>query len=222
LNHPGSSAKQDGLEWVTALYGNPFNDHLVGMELSGDRDLNVALWDQLLADFMPRRPIWGFGTSDMHLLVGTQFAFTVFLLDGLTEENVKEAMRTGQFYAVTGPGSNNLSRDRRQDVFAPRAIYDGTYPALRAIVVNEEAAEISIEADGYDEILWLSKPLTTEPPSTDADGATSWPAARIVARGPVFNYGDSDATSYVRAELLHHTEAGPVRVFLNPFALVRR
>ena len=35
LNHPGGSAKADGLEWITALYGNPANDRLVGMELAG-------------------------------------------------------------------------------------------------------------------------------------------------------------------------------------------
>jgi hypothetical protein len=224
LNHPGGSAKNDGLEWVMELYGNPANDHLVGMELSGGggNDLHVALWDQLLGDFMPDRTIWGFGTSDMHFLVGTQFAFTVFLLDEPTEANVKEAMRAGQFYAVTGPGPVNLSRDRnRQDAFAPRAVYEGTYPELRSIVVNREAAEISIDASGYDEIVWISKPSTSEP-STDGDAAAPWPAAQVVQRGPVFNYSDSDAASpYVRAELIRHTDAGPIRVFINPFALIR-
>jgi hypothetical protein len=224
LNHPGGSGKADGLGWAIELYGNPANDHLVGMELSGGRgsDLHVAMWDQLLDEFMPARPIWGFGTSDMHFLVGTNFGFTVFLLDELTEENVKEAMRTGQFYAVTGPGTVNLSRDRRQDAFAPRAAYDGTYPELRSIVVNEEAAEISIDASGYDEIVWLSNPSPSEP-STDGEAATPWRAGQIVARGPVFNYSDSVVTSpYVRAELIRHTDAGPLRVFINPFALTRR
>jgi hypothetical protein len=223
LNHPGGSGKADGLGWVTELYGNPANDHLVGMELSGGGryDVHVALWDELLGQFMPGRPIWGFGTSDMHFLVGTPFAFTVFLLDELTEENVKEAMRTGQFYAVTGPGPVNLSRDRRQDAFAPRAAYDGTYPELRSIVVNEEAAEISIDASGYDEIMWLAKSSSGEL-STDPEAAP-WPAAQVVGRGPIFNYADGEGTSpYVRAELVRHTDNGPIRVLINPFALIRR
>ena len=39
------------------------------------------------------------------------------------------------------------------------------------------------------------------------------------ATRPVFDYSNSDAElPYVRAELIRHTENGPIRVFLNPFA----
>jgi hypothetical protein len=218
LNHPGGSAKNDGLAWVLALFDDPDNDHLVGMELSGGgaNDLHVALWDQLLADLMPDRPIWGFGSSDMHVLSQTQFAFTVFLLDELTEASVKEAMRSGQFYTVTGPGVVDLSRARTQP---PAAAYEGTYPELRSVVVNREAAEISIDARGYDEIVWISKPSSSEP-NSDSEAATPWPAARVVQRGPVFDYSDL-RSPYVRAEIINHTDEGPIRVFLNPFALTR-
>ena len=221
LNHPGGSAKADGLEWVTALYGNPANDRLVGMELAGGAttDVNAALWDQLLGMFMPDRPIWGFGTSDMHLLSQTRFAFTVFLLDELTEAGVKDAMRTGRFYAVTGPKVMDFSRNRSPDV-APRAEYDGMYPELRSIVVDREAAKISIDAAGYDEIVWTAKPSATEPSPAPA-AAAPWPAARVVQRGPVLDYADI-ASPYVRAELIRQTAEGPVRVFLNPFALTTR
>jgi hypothetical protein len=131
---------------------------------------------------------------------------------------VKKAMQAGQFYAVMRPGLVNLSRNRRQDV-ASRAEYDGTYPELRSVVVNREAAELSIDASGYDEIVWISKPESGRM-SVDPQRGVSWPPGQIVQRGPVFDYSDAEST-YVRAELIRHTENGPIRVLLNPFALRR-
>ena len=40
----------------------------------------TAVWDQLLGELMPSRPVWGFATSDMHLFMQTSFAFTVVSL----------------------------------------------------------------------------------------------------------------------------------------------
>ena len=104
LNHPDTRQPP---EWFVKLYRDHSAENFVGLEIGADDaatvDSYVTLWDQLLGELMPSRPVWGFGTSDMHLLVRTRFAFTVFLLDELTTENVKEAMRRGQFYSVVGP-----------------------------------------------------------------------------------------------------------------------
>jgi hypothetical protein len=144
----------------------------------------------------------------------------VLLLDELTNENAKAAMRSGRFYSVVGPQVLNLSKTRG-DTHDGAAAYDGTYPALRSIVVDRVAGRISIDAGGYDEIVWISKPASNVP-GAEANGAASWPAGQIVQRGPVFDFSRSDPTlPYVRAELVRQTDAGPVRLFTNPFGLKR-
>jgi hypothetical protein len=214
INHPEPRFN----EWYRELYRYHSAEYLVGMELSRGVDGATALWDQLLGELMPSRSVWGFATSDTHFLFRTSFAFTVFLLAEPTMGGVKESMQAGRFYAVTGPRLVNLSRNRRQDL-APRAEYDGMYPELRSIVVNREDQEISIDAAGYDEIVWISKPESGRM-SIDPDRGVAWPPGQIVHRGPVFDYSNSEAgLPYVRAELIRHTAEGPVRVFLNPFAL---
>jgi hypothetical protein len=219
LNHPDTKRSP---EWFLKLYRDHSAKSFVGLEIGADDaaeiDSYVTLWDQLLGELMPSRPIWGFGTSDMHLLAKTRFAFTVFLLDELTTENVKEAMRRGQFYSIVQPRMLNLSRDRGL-AFAGRAAYDGTYPQLRSIVVDRDASKISIDAAGYDEIVWISLPSSR---GRNARAVSPWPAGEVVQRGPVFDFSGRDSKlPYVRAELIRHTDDGPIRLFINPFALTR-
>jgi hypothetical protein len=215
LNHPDTRQPP---EWFVKLYRDHSADNFVGIEIGADDgatvDSYVTLWDQLLGEVMPSRPVWGFGTSDMHLLVRTRFAFTVFLLDEQTAENVQEAMRRGQFYSVVGPRILNLSRVRGQTHDGPAA-YGGTYPELRSITVDPGAGKISIDATGYDEIVWIS-----QRPVRDSNPNAPWPSGEVVQRGPVFSFADGDATlRYVRAEVIRHSEEGPIRLFINPFGL---
>lgn len=220
LNHPDT---RQPVEWFARLYRDHPAESFVGLELASDdeaaADSYVTLWDQLLGDLMPARPIWGFGTSDMHLLARTRFAFTVFLLHDLTAESVKDAMRRGQFYSVVRPTTMlNLSRGRGV-TFAGREAYDGTYPQVRSIVVDREARRITIDAAGYDEIVWIARSSSDK----GAQVGAPWPSGEVVQRGPVFDFSDRDSTSpYVRAEVIRHTDDGPVRLVLSPFALTRR
>lgn len=208
INHPESRFK----EWYLELFRYHSADYLVGIEISRNVDNSAAVWDQLLGDLMPSRPVWGFATSDMHLFTQTQFAFTVFLLDELTTEGVKKAMETGQFYSVVGPGMMDLRE-------IGRAAYDGTYPELRSISVDRDSAEISIDAANYDEIVWISGSPTWRY-TVDSEEGISWPPGEILHRGAVFQSSSGDRElPYVRAELIRHTENGPIRLFLNPFAL---
>jgi hypothetical protein len=217
LNHPDT---QQPPEWFAQLYREHSAEYFVGLEIVADNpriaDSYVTLWDQLLGELMPSRPIWGFGTSDMHMLTRTRFAFTVFVLDELTTENVKQAMRRGQFYSVSGPKMLNLSRERGQTRDGPAA-YAGTYPDLRSITVDRDAGKVSIDATGYDEIVWISQPALR-----DSNANAPWPSGQIVQRGSVFDFADGDAMlRYVRAEVIRHTSDGPVRLFINPFALTQ-
>jgi hypothetical protein len=101
LNHPDTNQPP---EWFARLYREHSVESFVGIELASDDPATTesysTLWDQLLGELMPARPIWGFGTSDTHILAMTRFAFTVFLLHELTTDGVKDAMRRGQFYSV--------------------------------------------------------------------------------------------------------------------------
>jgi hypothetical protein len=113
----------------------------------------------------------------------------------------------------------NLSRGRGI-TFAGREAYDGAYPDLRSITVDRDAQRISIDAAGYDEIVWISRS-----PSSQSEAQVGAPprSSEIVERGPVFEYADRASTlSYVRAEVIRHSADGPIRLLLNPFALTRR
>jgi hypothetical protein len=220
LNHPDTSQP---FEWFAKLYRDHPAASFVGIEIASDdpstADSFVTLWDQLLGELMPFRPVWGFGTSDVHTLMRMRFAFTVFLLHDLTTDGVKDAMRRGQFYAVVRPTTMlNLSRGRGV-TFAGREAYDGTYPQVRSIVVDREARRITIVAAGYDEIVWIARSSSDK----GAQVGAPWPSGEVVQRGPVFDFSDRDSTSpYVRAEVIRHTDDGPVRLLLSPFALTRR
>lgn len=97
--------------------------------------------------------------------------------------------------------------------------YDGTYPKLVSIAVDRDAGEVSIDASGYDEILWISQPSSSGP---KPDAAAPWPAGTVVQRGPLLDYSKADATlRYVRAEIVRRSGDGAIRLFLNPFALMR-
>lgn len=220
LNHPDTNQPP---EWFAKLYREHPGESFVGMEIASDdpaaADSYVRLWDQLLGELMPSRPIWGVGTSDIHTLMRMRFAFTVFLLHELTTDGVKDAMRRGQFYSVVKPSFVNLSRDRGI-AFAGRAAYDGTYPEVRSIVVDRNAQRISIDASGYDEIVWISRRASS---GGGAQPGAAWPSGEVVQRGPVFDYSAGDSTlSYVRAEVIRRSDDGPIRLLLNPFALTRR
>jgi hypothetical protein len=221
LNHPDTTQPPD---WFAKLYREHPAESFVGIEIASDdpaaAETYVTLWDQLLGELMPSRPIWGFGTSDTHILARTRFAFTVFLLHELTADGVKAAMQRGQFYSVVGPTMMlNLSRDRGIG-FAGREAYDGKYPELRSILVDRHARRIAIDAAGYDEIVWISRRSARD---KNAPAGAPWPSGGVVQRGPVFDYSDGASTlAYVRAEVIRHTNAGPVRLLVNPFALARR
>ena len=220
LNHPDTRQPAD---WFAKLYREHPAESFVGIEIASDdpatADSYLVLWDQLLGELMPSRPVWGFGTSDTHILARTRFAFTVFVLRELTTQSVKDAMRRGQFYSVVQPKMLNLSRGRGLP-FAGREAYDGKYPTLRSIVVDRDARRITIDATGYDEIVWISR---RSPRDGNAPTGAPWPSGEVVQRGPVFDFSSRDsALTYVRAEVIRHTDDGPVRVLLNPFALARR
>jgi hypothetical protein len=76
-------------------------DSLVGLEVASFGDgwaQQRELWDQILHELMPERPVWGFANDDMHNEGQFGRNRSVFLLDSLSSANVRAAMEDGHTY----------------------------------------------------------------------------------------------------------------------------
>ncbi len=133
--HPGQYAWSE--EDYIALFRNW--DELIGMEVynQGDRYSNDrALWDDILTALMPERPVWGFSNDDMHTISQLGRNRTVLLLKELTAEEVRNALVAGRFY------------------FSRVLAVEDEAPVIESVRVRD--GEITIEASGYNKIIWIS------------------------------------------------------------------
>ena len=218
LNHPGipddrSWWERKPLEWYIERYRNHSSNYLIGIEVTNASSewekYDEGLWDQLLARFMPERPIWGFGTDDMHDLSNVRDSYTVFILDELTEEAVREAMILGQFY---------FTKSTRTGAF--HDYQKAAFPVIHSIEVDEEAGTITINASDYDQIKWISAPSNLEAMEDYKTSNQPWTLGRIVHEGETLNVRNkSDIKKYVRAELLRVYGDEIYRTFTNPFGI---
>ncbi len=137
LFHPGRYSFDTA--WYVDIYET--YDFLVGMEVynQGDRYPNDReLWDEVLAEMMPERPVWGFSNDDSHGLSHIGRNHQTLLLPELTEENVRAAMIKGEFYFSYTPTRGDP---------APEIIH---------IEANQNEGFIAIEADGATDVRWIS------------------------------------------------------------------
>lgn len=153
-------------EWYVGLFKR--FPHLVGVEVCNRADrypTDLDLWDDILEMTMPGQPIWGFANDDMHLPEEVGRSWEILLLPKLTAENVREAMMTGRFYFSM--------------------VYEAGAPAprIKAIRADEKAGTVTIEAEGHQQIYWIS-------------------CGRIVSSGPTFDPKRArHPKGYVRAKL---------------------
>jgi len=95
--HPGRYDKD--VQWYVDFY--QAYDLLIGMEVFNGQDRyseDRALWDNVLHQLMPGRPVWGFANDDMHGLDGMGWNRNVFPLKKLNAATVRKAMEQGAFY----------------------------------------------------------------------------------------------------------------------------
>jgi hypothetical protein len=185
MAHPGRywkiySTYEPGEEFSPSWYMNIFDTYpkesLLGIEIFNRQDNyenDRALWDRLLTESMPNRPIWGFGNDDYHGADGTSrinWSFNHFLVEELTVDAFKDAMLNGAFYT------------------SHKNQFDDSAPMITNIIINEDERYIEILADDYQDIRWYS--------GTDEALNTSIQ----VGEGARFYYGRFDG-SYVRAEI---------------------
>ncbi len=218
LNHPGVLDKhawweRKPLPWYVERFEKHGPEYLVGIEVTNcspeTENYDEGLWDQLLARFMPQRPIWGFGTDDMHSLENARESHSVFPLDEFNEAAVRKAMETGRFY---------FRKSSRRDDFRERRPPEELFPLIKAIRVDAEAGTITIDAANYETIRWISAPESLEPVADYRTSDEPWPLGRVVHEGKTLNYRNTpNLGNYVRIELQRQEGEDRFRTFTNPF-----
>jgi len=218
INHPGvpddrSWWDRKPLDWYVERFRNHSPDYLVGIEVTNTQGesekYDEGLWDQLLARFMPERPIWGFGNDDMHELESVRDTYTVFILDSLTEKSVRDAMRNGQFLFCKSSRRINL-KENEVSVF----------PKVEKIKVNQRRGVIHIKASDYDVIRWISAPDSLEEMDDYRTSNQPWSSGQIVYEGSIIRIRKlPDIKNYVRAELIRKVGDVTYRTFTNPFGV---
>ncbi len=215
LNHPGIDADwwtRRPVEWYVERFEKHGGEYLVGIEVTNaapaTEKYDEGLWDQLLARFMPNRPIWGFGTDDMHALNSVRESDSVFLLEELTEDAVRAAMETGRFY---------FRKSNRRDDLRQRRPPEELFPRIESIEVDEEATTITVRGSNYDSIVWISAPESLEPSDDFETSPQPWPLGRVVHEGESLNYRQTpNIRGYVRVELRRKDGEDLFRTFTNP------
>ena len=140
LFHPGRYDYP--VEWyVERLERYP---HVLGLEVynQGNRYReDRVLWDRVLNEMMPDRPVWGFANDDFHFADHYGLNWNVFPLPELSTEQVRKGMETGRFY---------FSYVERESHAATPA------PTITNIIVNDKEGFIAIEHMNAADIQWIS------------------------------------------------------------------
>lgn len=156
-------------------------DTLIAFEVvnQGDRyPRDRALWDAVLSELMPERPVWGMANDDSHNAGQIGLNTTVLLLPKHTEGAVRAALEAGRFYFTTVTSHPRDQRDRN------------AVPVIRSIQYDREAGSIVVQAD------CAGKPLD--------DKAFRWISAggKVVHQGPKLDLAEADGLHrYVRLEI---------------------
>ena len=183
INHPGqywsidntySETQKDGPGWhATNFQTFP---SLVGLEVynQGNRRPNDRiLWDQILQRTMPGRNVFGYSGDDTHNNEQLFRNYNYMLMEDLTTEELKDAMRKGESYFC----------------YEPKGSGEGKAPRISAITVNEQSKTITINTNGL--VHWI---YATDKTSSAASSARS----TVVGIGNTFSYAGYQG-SYVRA-----------------------
>lgn len=185
-------------EYVLERYFEIFRESptTIGMEvLNGTRPHDYphcrSLWDKILTELMPGRPVWGFANDDMHGRGHLGRDWNIVLTEALDEESVRSALESGAFFfASIRPAGGAAAVESTPEIQAIR--HDSGQGTLTA-----EAVENG-QASAEDTYAWIAN-----------NGET-------VEVGPVLNYRSlPSGTRYVRLEV---TGQGGV-THSNPFGL---
>ena len=183
INHPGqywsinntySETQKDGPGWHATNFKT--YPSLIGLEVynQGNRRPNDRiLWDQILERTMPARPVFGYSCDDAHNDDQLFRNYNFMLMEELSTEELKDAMRKGETYFC----------------YEPKGSGEAKAPRITNIVVDEDKKTITIEANGL--VYWI---YGTDKTSAAPSSARS----TVVGIGNTFCY-EGYQGSYVRA-----------------------
>lgn len=142
--HPGRYTLNNPNNLV-GWYADKYNkyDCLVGLEVYNGRDLfprDRQLWDNILMQTLPGKAVWAFGNDDNHVSsrsVDFLLSWNMFILDSLTLGKVKDAYANGVFFV-----------SNKNSPLAPAP------PIINS--VNLAGDVLTINANGYDRIIWIA------------------------------------------------------------------
>jgi hypothetical protein len=189
IAHPGDWLKSSG---DVGLARNPANvnffadilrdyDSCLGIEVyngqvSGATRYDRVLWDQLLMRLMPEGvPVWGFANDDSHNTGEVGRTAEILLMEENTVDNVRACIETGAFFACS-------HRDNPLNIDGDRA---EPYPSVTNVTVAPDKQSITLAADHYTGITWIT------------DGEV------VVGDTLTVDLTDSRIKSYVRAQLVN-------------------
>lgn len=183
INHPGqywsidntySETQKDGPGWHATNFKT--YPSLIGLEVynQGNRRPNDRiLWDQILERTMPERPVFGYSCDDAHNDDQLFRNYNFMLMEDLTTEELKDAMRKGETYFC----------------YEPKGSGEGKAPRISEIEVDDANKTITIETDGL--VYWI---YGTDKTSSAASSTRS----SVVGIGKTFHYNGYQG-AYVRA-----------------------
>lgn len=144
VNHPARGGSTSEFDFTRELL-NKF-PHVVGIEVLNvgqfDKNNSETMWDQLLTSLMPKRNVWGTSTDDSHHVNAVGKGWTYLLLEEKTEAAAKDALINGKLIFSTSSGIPDMPV--------------GMPPVISDIKVDGNAQTITVEAQNYATIEWIS------------------------------------------------------------------
>lgn len=161
INHPGdwleSRHNEDAARDINnvRLFGDILNEYksCLGIEVFNGVDSlthnDRILWDQLLAYVIPHgeRNVFGFGNSDAHELDEIETSFMDFIMPEYSLDNVRKTMENGCFFAMARRPRNELGSAFK---------YEGMYPTVTSLTVDDETDTITVTAKDTEKIQWIA------------------------------------------------------------------
>lgn len=203
LAHPGrywepgdDRVPDDALEKYAGLFNR--YDTLVGMEVHNQTDRypwDRRLWDALLEELMPNRPVWGFANDDSHGEHHIGLNASWFPLQKMNRSTVREALENGQFYFSTV----TTHPESRQELGRTPKITDVSYD--RATNTLTLVAAVNGETVEDSQVQWISN------------------RGEVVAKGQSIDLDETNGLStYLRAEI----RSDGALTYTQPFGLGER
>jgi hypothetical protein len=122
-------------------------DNCIGLEVynAGNRHwLDRVLWDAVLLEMMPSRPVFGLSNTDDHGVAGRcGINYNIHLMPELTEAAMRNNLLSGASYFVYDPLGTQIARHN---------------PVVTPIInsIDVTPTHIEIDADNYTSIKWIS------------------------------------------------------------------